>query len=318
MKNSIFKPLIDQFGCAILDGGLATQLEARGFDLKHPLWSGHILDLHPEAIKEVHMSYLKSGAQILLTSSYQLSFQGARKLGMGESQLIELLERSIAMAQRARDQYVKEEQIEYYNQKILIGGSIGPYGAYLADGSEYTGDYGLSVQDLIDFHAQRYRFFDQSGVDFVLFETIPSIREVKAINALVNIDSQKEVALSLSCRNERQINDGTMIEKCADEVASNSKITAVGVNCIDPEYGVSLLRKLRSRLPSKIIMIYPNSGEHFSTQTRSWSGEDASENFVLQAKMWKLAGARLIGGCCRITPSHIAALHEALVGSNQH
>lgn len=171
----------------VLDGGLATELEKRGHDISGKLWSAQVLLDDPGAIEQLHYDYLKAGADIIITSSYQLTFQGMQEAGYTHEQAEDALWKSVEVAVKARDRYLSELKEELpEDHKPLIAASIGPYGAYLANGSEYTGDYGMGVDDLIAFHRDRFDQVMKSEADFVAFETTPSELEVEAYFSLLS------------------------------------------------------------------------------------------------------------------------------------
>ncbi len=153
----------------MLDGGLATQLEAQGCDINSTLWSAALLQSNPQAIIDAHHAYLEAGAECIETASYQASRAGFRKLALSNNEADDLMRLSVELAKRARDELGSD---------VLIAASLGPYGAILHDGSEYTGDYDVSVDVLREFHTERLSVFDNSDVDVLALETIPSLEEL--------------------------------------------------------------------------------------------------------------------------------------------
>lgn len=287
-------------GYLVLDGGLASELERTGHDLDHPLWSARFLTETPEVIAEVTRSFAESGADIVATATYQATFEGLARQGIDRKGAIDLLQRSVRLARKA---VASEDEIP------LVAASIGPYGAFLADGSEYRGDYGLSEKELTDFHRERISVLANTEADLVAFETFPSGPEVRAVSALMtNEFPGTEAWISCSCRNEKELWDGTPIIELADFIESHPSITAFGVNCVDPSFATGLVEQIRGAAPNKLVVVYPNAGKGWDESTGNWRGTDTPEEFAERAREWRRAGASIIGGCCLATPEHIRVL----------
>lgn len=267
----------------ILDGGLATELERRGHDLSDELWSARLLIDNPEEISAVHDAYVQAGADCCITASYQASVDALRARGADPEALLLL---SVDLARGAD----------------WCAASVGPYGAALADGSEYTGDYG--DVDLERWHAERFAILDSSDADWLACETIPSFAEAQALARLLD---RKPAWFSFSCRDGRHICDGTPIRECAAFLDGLEKVMAIGVNCTAPHFVTSLIEEVK-RGTDKPVVAYPNSGERWVDG--HWTGEP--EGFAGLAQEWFDAGARLIGGCCRTGPEHIRRLVREL------
>lgn len=152
---SPIQPFLAHQGFAMLDGALATELESRGADLNHDLWSARMLIEAPEMIHDVSHSYLLAGADIIATATYQASFEGFKKAGVDHDHARNLMHLSVDLAVLARENFWSITDNRRFRLRPLVAASIGPYGACLADGSEYHGNYGLNKQDLIDFHRPR-------------------------------------------------------------------------------------------------------------------------------------------------------------------
>ncbi len=314
---SPFDAFIEHNGFAILDGGLATELESLGHDLNHLLWSGKILKDYPESILKVHESYLKAGADCITTASYQLSFRGGSAAGLKREEVLLLLHDSIKIAQNARFRYMESEEfIKSLRPLPVIAGSIGPYGAFLADGSEYSGIYDISESDLLGFHKERFHIFNSSEVDLLLCETIPSIQEARILNYLISTKESKPACVSFSCRDGFNISDGTPIQVCADIFRENPNVIAIGVNCTFPRHVTSLINEIRKSNTQIPIMVYPNSGENYDPVLKGWSGESEIDEFVDMAVNWFETGAAILGGCCRTSPAHISAIRSKLLELN--
>ena len=292
----------------IIDGGLSNVLEDLGCDLNNELWVANLLTTNPEALIKTHLAYLEAGAQIISTSSYQATIPGFMKLGYSKEDSETFILKSVELAETAINIYLKNHTP---NKRPLIAGSIGPYGAYLADGSEYRGDYKISDVDLRDFHKKRIELFDNSSCDILAFETIPSYQEAKVINELIQ-HCKTPSWVSFSCKNGREINDGTSIARAASIFDKNENIFAVGVNCTAPKHISSLITELKSVIGNKNVLVYPNSGEVYDAKSKTWNGTSDPVKFSEICKHWIQLGVNLVGGCCRIGPSHIKHLCKSI------
>lgn len=291
--------LIERTGLALLDGGLATELEARGHDLDDPLWSAKILLEAPEAIAEVHRSYLQAGADIVTTATYQATFEGLARRGLDHEAAARLM---ISAVDLARD--VSSRHQQHSGREALVAASVGSFGAYLTDGSEYRGDYGLSVNELARFHRDRLRLLAQHA-DVLACETIPCLAEVQALAQEIAALEHTEAWVSLSCKDEHAVWHGESVQDCVMALRDVSQVSAVGINCVTPSIVLPLLARIRS-VWDRILVVYPNSGEAWD---RGWQGAATGpERFAELAASWAAAGARVIGGCCRTGPRHIAAI----------
>ena len=302
-------PLLRFDAPVLLDGGLATALEERGFDLDDPLWSARMLADDPDAIRAVHAAYLEAGADVLITSSYQASIEGLRQAGRSVEEAEALLLRSSTLALEARDARVAGHPSA--PRRPLVAASIGPWAAFRADGSEYTGDYDVGRDELRRFHAQRWHILDASGVDLFACETIPSAAEVKALLDLLRETPDRWAWISVQCRDDEHIADGTPVREIAAQCDAVGNVAAVGVNCTKPEYVAALLAQIASAT-DKPRIAYPNAGETYDIDSRSWHGGAGAGDWVRAACTWVDAGATAVGGCCRIGPERIAELREAL------
>ena len=288
----------------LLDGGLSNVLEQQGCNLNHKLWSAKMLETDPEAIIKAHLTYLESGAQCIITSSYQATLPGFLSLGFDQTTAESYILKSVELAEEARRRFMASG---HTTEIPLIAASIGPYGAYLADGSEYIGNYGLSDEELKEFHLSRIRILDRSQADLFACETIPSFQEAKVLAELLK-ETKKSAWISFSCRDEYTINDGTDIERCAALFADHPKVIALGVNCTAPKYISGLISSIQKRSGSKKIIVYPNSGEVYHAETKTWMGLSDPNVFAAMAKEWLELGADIVGGCCRIGPEHIKSI----------
>lgn len=288
----------------IVDGALATELERRGCDLNDDLWSARILMEQPELIRRVHLDYFQAGADIAITASYQATLEGFARRGLNSHQALALIQTSVRLAQEARSEFWADQKSRTGRAYPLVAGSIGPYGAFLADGSEYRGDYRLSERELIQFHRPRMEALIASGADLLACETVPCLIEAQALTALLREYPNTWAWFCFSAKDGEHISNGEKISECAAWLDTCPQIAAIGVNCTSPRYIPSLIREIKKKT-DKPIVVYPNSGETYDAASNTWRGETSCEAFGRQAQTWYEQGARLIGGCCRTTPDHI-------------
>jgi homocysteine S-methyltransferase len=304
-------PFLAQGGALVLDGGLATELEGAGFDLDHPLWSARVLGDAPQAIAAVHRAYLEAGADCITTASYQASLPGFRRAGLSEAEAAERLRGSVLLAREAREAFWAEPANREGRSLPLVAASVGPYGASLANGAEYTGAYDLDLKGLSAFHRERFHLLAEAGADLVACETFPSAVEAEALLSLLPERPWVLAWLSFSCRDGERLCDGTPFVDAVRRAAAHPQVLAVGVNCTAPEHVEALLHAA-ARVTEKPLVAYPNSGERYDPVRRTWTGAAGAADWGVLARAWRAAGARLLGGCCRTGPSHVRAIRAAL------
>ncbi|KAM8875285.1 homocysteine S-methyltransferase isoform 1-T3 [Spinachia spinachia] len=307
-------------GPLILDGGLASELEARGAELQgDPLWSSRLLHTDPQAIREAHYSFLLSGADVITTATYQASIPGfVEHLDVSPAGARELLMSGVRLARDTVDRFVSEARPSG-RRRPLVAASVGPYGAVLLDGSEYTGAYAeqMSVEDLKAWHRPQLDAVAAAGADLVALETIPSIKEAAALLELLREFPDTRAWLSFSCKDGRRISDGSAFADAVRLAASGSaQLVAVGVNCCSPALVEPLLDSAGSLLgPDLSWVVYPNSGGDWDSEKGWVTSEEQSASILKLGPTWRKQGADLIGGCCCITPAHVAELRRRLKGS---
>ena len=295
----------------ILDGGLATELEARGCDLKDELWSARLLLENPALIQQVHYDYFQAGADCGISASYQATIPALMARGLSETEAIELIHLSVRLVMAARDQFWAEPANRAGRRRPIVAASVGPYGAALADGAEYTGDYNLDEAGLVDWHRQRWHILAESGADILGCETIPSRSEIGALVKLMAETPGMPAWVSFSGRDERHISDGSLIADCAAFLDDVDQVVAVGINCTPPSLILSLIREVRS-VTQKPIVVYPNSGETYDVVDKVWLGQSVPAEFGTYSREWRKEGAALIGGCCRTRPAHIRQIADRM------
>lgn len=280
-------------GLLIGDGGLATELERRGHDLADPLWSARLLADDPDAIRSVHAAFFAAGARIATTASYQASIDGFVGRGRSRDEAAELIRRSVRLARDARDALPNPSG-------HWVAASIGPYGAALADGSEYRGRYGLTARRLAEWHRPRLEILAEAGADLLALETVPDVVEAEALVGLVG-ETGRPAWLSYTIASGQTRAGQPLAEAFA--LAEAPGIEAIGVNCCSPDDVTAAIAIARS-VTDRPIIVYPNSGERWSPD--GWSGPVRFSADT--ARSWVRAGAKIIGGCCRIGPDKIADL----------
>ena len=293
----------------MLDGGLATELEAQGYAIGSKLWSAGLLQSDPQAIVDAHVAYLEAGAEIIISASYQASQQGFMSLGLSGQDADDLIVSSIELACTARQRFLEAHPETSFMP--IVAASIGPYGAAMHDGSEYTGNYQVDERILRQFHEHRLRLLDQSGADVIACETIPSHLEARVLHDLLaHVDSPAWV--SFSCRDDRSISDGTPLKEVSTIFCDHPRVQALGINCTAPHLITSLIGEIKLAAPDKAIVVYPNSGETYDVKDNSWHGTVSSVECAEECEIWLKAGVKLIGGCCRVGPDRIAAIRKNL------
>jgi homocysteine S-methyltransferase len=293
----------------VLDGALATELERRGADLRDPLWSAKTLVEHPEAIQAVHLDYFLAGADIATTATYQATFEGFGRRGILRARAEELMASAVSLAGAAREIFWSQSANRIDRLEPLIAASVGPYGAMLADGSEYRGRYAISDGELADFHYRRLAVLARSGADLIACETLPCLREALVLARLLAEFAPLTAWISFSCRDGTRNSQGEDMAECAAALDVFPHITVLGVNCTAPQYVGELLRRLRVGT-AKPLLAYPNSGQTYDAVAKRWSRAEPDAPLAQGAPAWYHAGARIIGGCCRTRPGDIRALSD--------
>lgn len=311
MSGSRLSDLLAHTQYPVLDGAMATELEKLSVDTASDLWSAAALLHQPEAIAQVHRSYFEAGAHCATTNTYQANIVAFQEVGLSESESAQLIRQAVHIALQARHEVINL----YPGRVMVVAGSVGPYGAYVADGSEYTGSYELTDQGYRDFHRPRLALLQEAGVDCIALETMPNGGEVKALLGLLADEFPLvEAWLSFSLADANHLCDGTPLAEVMPLVNESQQVLAVGLNCTALKMVEPALRSL-SALTDKPLLAYPNSGETYDPVTKTWHEAPAGSSLGSWAPRWVEAGARMVGGCCRTSPADIAELAQA-VGSS--
>jgi homocysteine S-methyltransferase len=308
---SALERVLDGQGFVVLDGGLATALESAGHILDTELWSAALLRDAPAAVGAAHEAFLVAGADCISTASYQASVPGFARRGLGTAEGEALLRRSVDLALEARRAFWAEPEHRVGRPGPLVAASVGPYGAHLADGSEYDGRYGVGRQTLAAFHRRRLEVLADTPADVLALETMPSLTEVEVLVEGLAEMTHPGAWISFSCRDGAEMWDGSAIEDAVRRCAPEAGIIAVGVNCTAPVHVASLVRRMRAATDIPILA-YPNSGEAYDARTGKWSGPSAGAGWLERVDEWIGAGARIIGGCCRVGPNMIREIRRRM------
>ena len=310
MDSTAFRDTLAREGALLLDGGLATQLEAQGADLSDRLWSARLLIEEPSAIVAAHLAYYRAGARVATTASYQATFEGFATRGIGHEQAAALLRGAVDLASEARRRALANDA-PAVDAPLFVAASVGPYGAMLADGSEYCGRYGRTVAELRDFHRERLEVLAAAGPDVLAVETVPELEEAEAVAGLLREVEGAAAWISFSCADGGHLRSGVPIEEAVAAVADAPGVLAVGANCTAPEHIDELIDRIRA-VTALPIVVYPNSGEGWDASGRRWTGPGTKRVDAAAAARWRGAGAALVGGCCRVTPDQITGLGAGL------
>ena len=306
--NSKLQSILDKEKIMVIDGSMSTALENMGLDLNDPLWTAIALANEPDKVRQVHYNYFKAGADCSISCSYQATIPGFMNKGYSEAEAEKLIRRSAEMLLEARSDFMAKEAGPDRLEPLALAG-IGPYGAYLADGSEYTGNYGVSDSVLKDFHRRRMEIMAEAGCDILLIETQPSLKEA-VLAAEIAEDIGIDFWVSFSCKDGKHIHEGELIADCAKELSAFPHINMIGVNCVPPVFVNSLIYELKSASDIPVAC-YPNSGETYHADTKTWSGSGMTKSYKDMALEWMRSGAVAVGGCCRTVEKHVEQVVEA-------
>ncbi|GGQ18897.1 homocysteine S-methyltransferase [Streptomyces roseolilacinus] len=289
----------------VLDGGLSSQLESAGYDLDDDLWSARLLAEEPEGLVAAHHAYYEAGADVVTSAGYQATFEGFARRGVGRDRAAGLLRLGVDLVREA----ARRARAGGVTRPLWVAASIGPYGAMLADGSEYRGRYGLGVDALEAFHRPRLEAVAAARPDVLALETVPDADEARALLRAVR-GLGVPAWLSYTVDGERT-RAGQPLEEAFGLAADADEVVAVGVNCCAPKDARRAV-EVAARVTGKPVVVYPNSGETWDAAAGGWRGRPTFSADL--AEEWRRAGARLVGGCCRVGPDAVAAVSDRLRG----
>jgi homocysteine S-methyltransferase len=299
-----FADALDRGG-VVLDGGLGTLLESRGNDLSSSLWSARLLLENPAEIREAHAEYFRAGADVAITASYQVTYEALARRDIFGAAADAVLRSSVDLAIEARD----STREEAHGRRGWVAASVGPYGAMLADGSEYSGDYGLTVSQLRAWHRRRIEVLTATAADLLAVETIPSLAEVEAV-ALEIAGAGMPAWISLTSA-FGALRSGESLAEAYRIASGPDEVVAVGVNCTEPHDVAEAIAAAR-QVTDKPVIVYPNSGEQWDAKNRRWMGSAEFSHELVRE--WIEAGAAAVGGCCRVGPTQVAAIAATVRG----
>ncbi len=302
MNKHPLTSLIRKNGVLIIDGAMSTALENMGCNLNDSLWSAKVLLEDPDKIRIVHRDYFDAGANIAITASYQATEQIFVDKGYTSEKARELVELSVALARQARGEFVRDNPRKQ-KEDLLIAGAIGPYGAYLANGAEFTGAYNLTEQQYRDFHKLRLEALINAGSDFLAIETMPRFDETRTVLRMTE-EHGASCWITVTLKDSGHMCDGTPLEELGRLCGESDACEAVGINCVKRELVSEALRRL-SKATSKPLIVYPNSGETYDPNTKTWSNRPHTLGWEHFVPKWHSLNALCIGGCCRTVASDI-------------
>ncbi|CAK8053477.1 homocysteine S-methyltransferase [Eupransor demetentiae] len=290
----------------LFDSSMGLGLKSLGFDVNNPLWTAKALVTDPDKIYQVHREYFDAGSNIASTDSYQANLAGFIDQGYTRDEAEKWIKGSVQLAQKAREDSTGK-------QTKWVAGAIGPYGAYLADGSEYTGDYSLSDEDLRAFHQDRLDWLIAAGVDLLAIKTIPNFKEIQVLAQMISKYPDVPVYFSLSLKDAHHLSDGTDLHIVQDFLEKQPSIVAYGANCFHPRFADDAIKYFTENAKGdKDILIAPNAGGQYDPSVKKW-GEPIDKVFSDNAPKWREEGAKWIGGCCEMKPEEMQAVHDELV-----
>jgi len=296
----------------LLDGGFSTQLAKYVGDCVDgdPLWSAKFLETNKQACIQAHRDFIKAGADILITNTYQASIEGFKDyLNLDKEESIELIKESVSFVKKAINAELGDEMCGRPRRKVLVAGSVGPYGAGLHDGSEYRGEYveTTSRDAMVAWHTPRIEALLDAGVDILAIETIPAFAEAEILLNLIKKYPKAKAWLAFSCKDEEHNSYGEKLSEVAAKCWSvnPSQLIAIGVNCLHPSYVTPLLKSIHKLTPRIPLIAYPNSGERYNAQLGQWEDKDKCVPVVNYLRSWLELGVQFIGGCCRTDANDI-------------
>lgn len=308
--RTTLEEVLRKTGIMVIDGSMSTALEELGCNLNDRLWTAKALLEQPELVEQVHYNYFHAGADCSITDTYQAAIPGLTAAGLSIEEAERAIVRAVELLQSARQRWWEDEGEALGRTWPMCLGAVGPYGAYLADGSEYRGNYGVSDDALREFHFRRMQLLWEAGADILLIETQPSLSEA-LIEAEIAEDLEADYWVSFSCRDGRHIHEGDLIRDCAGKLGQDHPhLKMLGINCTPPQFVEHLIAEIRA-VTDLPVAVYPNSGEEYDPETKTWHGSKDNIPFCDYARRWMREGASAVGGCCRTVSSHVREVVKA-------
>jgi len=308
----IVNEILNNYPFVVLDGGMATELEKKGFNLNDHLWSAAILTDKPSAIRDVHLSFLEAGADCIITSSYQATVNGFIKKGYSQKEAADLIKLSVKLAREAVNIFLGNNPCEK-RPLPFIAGSAGSYGSFLADGSEYRGDYHLEADEYIKFHKYRVDLLAEAGADIIAFETIPCLEEGFALIELMKYYPDLPYWITFTVKDDIHISNGDPFPDFFKKAEYNQNFIGCGINCSSPENTAGVMKNLAG-MNIRNFVVYPNSGELYDKSCDCWRDSEEKNSFISSVEQWYKLGAKIIGGCCRTGPEEISFISNFRAG----
>lgn len=291
----------------VLDGAMSDELEKQGIDTNTKLWTGIALINDLDKVYKAHMDYFEAGAQLVITDTYQANSQAYQAAGYTSEEAEKFIQNGVKIAQKARDDFANKT-----GKRNYVAATIGSYGAYLADGNEYRGDYELTKEEYLDFHLPRLKAVLSQKPDLIALETQPKLDEpVAVLDWLEENDPSIPVYVSFTLKNATEISDGTSIKKAVTKINQYAQVFAIGINCVSPTLVSSALKEI-GKYTTKPLVVYPNLGAVYDPTIKQWKDVEEKFDFKELTKEWYDLGARLIGGCCTTGPEEIKQISKTL------
>ena len=281
----------------LIDGGLSTAIERLGGDVSGQLWTAGLAVTDPDKLLAAHRSFVEAGAEVIATASYQCDARAFESFGYDATRGRRVLADMTALARRATQ-----------GTSTRVAASVGPFGASLANGSEYTGRYGVEWSVVEHYHREKLRILVDSGPDLVAVETIPLAREAQLIADLLVEYGAPPTWFSFGCADAHRTYGNDDLGVAVRGVSDYPNLVAVGVNCVAPATVSGALRTIRQAIGDRPLIAYPNHGRVWDAVARTWTGDDATASIDDSVDEWVSLGARFVGGCCGVGPTEIARL----------
>lgn len=291
----------------VLDGAMSDELEKQGVKTNNKLWTAIALVDQLSKVYHAHEDYFNAGAELVITDTYQANVQAFEEAGYSKKDAEKFVKDAVKIAKKTRDDFEKKTGKHNY-----VAGTIGSYGAYLANGNEYRGDYELSENEYLDFHLPRLNLVLEEEPDLLALETQPKLDEpVAVLKWLKGHDPQMLVYVSFTLKDTKHISDGTTIAEAVTKINKYDQVFAIGINCVSPSLVQDALIEL-GRYTEKPLVVYPNLGASYDPKIKQWRKFNQKFDFNVLTKKWYEIGARLIGGCCTTGPREIKQIRKVI------